>query len=272
MMFVVDLPLTKVIGAKRPPLFCTMSAPTMSLAAQSAPLARMSGFIASMSFSGVGPLNSTTKSTHSRAERTSERSRWGTMGRAGPLMERTELSLLSPTTSTSPSDLAFLRYLTWPACRISKQPFVKTTFFFFLPEASSVWSFFKETTLPIPFHLPYKIPLRTDYHNFTALATVMATTTAPARLRTFEHSFSVAPVVTTSSTRRTFFPLNDPGSTRVNAPETFFFLSRALRPTCWPVSLVLFSRLYISGKEIMRDNSLAIRRDWLKPRSLSLPA
>ena len=40
-------------------------------------------------------------------------------------------SLFSPTIKTSPSFLAFVRYVTCPLCKISKQPLVKTIFCLF---------------------------------------------------------------------------------------------------------------------------------------------
>src|SRR3989338_4649639 len=49
------------------------------------------------------------------------------MGLFSPFTPFTDLSLLSPTSSIFPRDFALLRYRTWPAWIISKQPLVKTT-------------------------------------------------------------------------------------------------------------------------------------------------
>src|SRR3989338_2163171 len=62
------------------------------------------------------------------------------MGRDGPLIFFTEQSLLRPNIRISPRDLAFSRYFTCPACRMSKHPLVKTTLFPLArsPEASAL--------------------------------------------------------------------------------------------------------------------------------------
>src|SRR5690242_10169695 len=79
------------------------------------------------SSSGVDSSNSVTRLVLSRAASTQARSASAFSGRPGPLASaRADASLLRPTTRLPPSARASARYVTWPRCRMSKTPFVKT--------------------------------------------------------------------------------------------------------------------------------------------------
>src|SRR5471030_1950831 len=89
----------------------------------------MSGCAAVRNFVAVLSVKMQTPSTLCSAARTAARSDSEFTGRPAPFNCRVATSLLTPTSSASPKLRAFSRYVTWPRCKMSKQPLVTTSFF-----------------------------------------------------------------------------------------------------------------------------------------------
>ena len=85
------------------------------------------GLIAVISPIGVSSSKIATRSTASSAASTSARARSSWTGRPSPLSRFTDASLFKPTIRRSQAARAAVRTLTWPGCRMSKQPLVKPT-------------------------------------------------------------------------------------------------------------------------------------------------
>ena len=103
-------------SAMRPPWRITTVRSGSSSSRYCALLTWTSGRMRSSATSGVLSPKPTTTSTLRSASSTSARSANATIGRASPLMRRTDSSVLSPTINASPCSRAHARYSTWPAC------------------------------------------------------------------------------------------------------------------------------------------------------------
>src|SRR5258706_5890025 len=87
----------------------------------------MSGCAAARNFVAALSVKIQTPSTLCSAARTDARSDSEFTGRPAPFKCRVAASLLTPMSSASPKLRAFSRYVTWPRCKMSKQPFVTTS-------------------------------------------------------------------------------------------------------------------------------------------------
>src|SRR5436190_23994872 len=125
---VVEQSCSKGIDSTRPPRPSTSAAPTMRSTGQSPPFTSTSGRQARISASGVSSSNQVTALTASSAATSASRSVSGFIGRSGPLARRrADPSLFNATSRLAPSARARARYVTWPRCRRSKTPLVKTS-------------------------------------------------------------------------------------------------------------------------------------------------
>src|SRR5581483_7448247 len=88
----------------------------------------MSGRAAARKRVAVLSVKMQTPSTLASAASTAARSASELTGRPAPFNCPTALSLFTPISSASPRFRAASRYVTWPRCRMSKQPFVTTSF------------------------------------------------------------------------------------------------------------------------------------------------
>src|SRR5579883_12585 len=104
------------------------------------------------------------------------------------------------------------------------------------------------------------------YAGRTTRASVRTSTCrAPARCRTRVHASTVAPVVSTSSTRTTALPLTFPAQRALisKARRTFVRRSSAFSPACEPVQRARCNRSGTTGRPPCWATERASRRAWL---------
>lgn len=97
-----------------------------------------------------------------------------------------------------------------------------------------------------------------------------ATEAAPAERKALAHSFSVVPVVNTSSMSRTRRPAKVSAVRTMNARRRFRRRSCLVRDVCGSVANVRMKSVEETGRMRCRPKRSAISRDWLNSRARSL--